>query len=172
MLQTPVFSLSRFTCTKPTHASLTHPQEHITHLVSFWMRAHIFALWREHLPRCFVVSESVWEHTLEPELWVVGGKQMWIEIFATLLPAGLKISWEFNDSSQREAVNLQSVLCWWRTYCSVPSVGLTNNTWNLQGIDGGLGLEKTDITVCSIWGYSYQLARLVQKIIISWSNSY
>lgn len=70
------FSLSRFTCTKPTHASLTHPQEHITHLVSFWMRAHIFALWREHLPRCFVVSESVWEHTLEPELWVVGGKQM------------------------------------------------------------------------------------------------
>lgn len=68
-----------FTPTEPTHTSLTRPQLHITRLVSFQMRTCIFALWREIFSRCFVVSESVWEHTLS-ELWVVGGKQMWIEI--------------------------------------------------------------------------------------------
>lgn len=64
-----------FASTKPTHPSLTRSSLHITPLVSLWMLAHIFGLWQELLHRCFVVSESVWEHT-HSELWVVGGKQM------------------------------------------------------------------------------------------------
>lgn len=67
-----------------THSSFSHPSDTpfvpSCTCVSLYMHAHIFGLWRELLPRCFVVSESVWEHT-HPELWVVGGKQMWIVIF-------------------------------------------------------------------------------------------
>lgn len=75
MRQTQIFSLLLYIHRTYTHTSLRHPQKYIMHLVEFQMRAHIFALWQEIFPRCFVVSESVWEHTLS-ELWVVGGKQM------------------------------------------------------------------------------------------------
>lgn len=63
--------------THQTYACIPHTSTGTHHASCFILDAcsHLCP-WREHLPRCFVVSESVWEHTLEPELWVVGGKQM------------------------------------------------------------------------------------------------
>lgn len=114
------------------HIHLSHVHRCTSRLFfPFWMLAHIFGLWQELLHRCFVVSESVWEHT-RSELWVVGGKQMWIVIFATLLPAGLKISHNFNGCLKNRAFSSCTVLLlttvsftpeWWRRSL-IPLMGL------------------------------------------------
>lgn len=81
------------------HPSLIHAATlYITHLVPSWMRAHISALWQELLPRCFVVSVSVWEHT-------VGGgrKANGNRFFFTPFPSGVMNIKECIESQEVEA---------------------------------------------------------------------
>lgn len=111
------FLPSSFTPTEPTHTSLTRPQLHITHLVSFQMRTCIFALWREIF--FFQMLCCVWERVGTYAFQAVGGgwKANVNRDFAMLLCTGLKISWELNGTPRRNVKLFQSVLSRWRNLC-------------------------------------------------------